>query len=88
MVKFKALKCAKVTEEVAEKVTEKVTENLSGNDRKILKILAGNPSATYLEMADVLKVSRKTVSKRIKILKDNGTIIRIGSARRGYWKLG
>lgn len=39
MVKFKALKSAKVTEEVTEEVTEKVTVNLSENERKIYMIL-------------------------------------------------
>ena len=84
MVKFKALQSAKVTE----KVTEKVTGNLvTESEEKVLEILRENQTATYLEIADKLKVSRKTVSQKVKSLKEKGLIIRIGSAKKGYWKV-
>lgn len=75
MVKFKALKSAKVT--------EKVTEN----SREVLEILMENPYATYEEIAGRLNVSRKTISQKIKLLKESGSIIRVGSAKKGYWKV-
>lgn len=75
MVKFIALQSAKVTEKV------------TGMDKDILEILSQNPSATYLEIADKLDVSRKTVSQKIKLLKDKGIILRVGSAKKGYGKL-
>ena len=75
MVKFNALQSAKVTEKV------------TGMDKDILDILSQNPSATYLEMADKLDVSRKTVSQKIKSLKNKGIILRVGSAKKGFWKL-
>ncbi len=34
-----------------------------------------------------LLVSRKTVSQRLKELKEKGIIERIGSDRKGYWKI-
>lgn len=79
MVKFKALKSARVT--------EKVTETLTESEKKILGILRENPSLTYVELADRLKISRKTVSQKLKLLKDKGIIVRVGSAKKGYWKL-
>lgn len=75
MVKFKALESAKVT--------EKVTES----HKKVLEILSENATATYLEIADQLNVSRKTVSQKIKFLKEKGLIVRLGSAKKGYWKM-
>ena len=78
MVKFVALQSAKVT--------EKVTENLTESDKKVLDILIENPYATYMEIAGKLNISRKTVSYRIKLLKDKGIITRVGSAKKGYWK--
>lgn len=85
MVKFKALQSAKVTEKVTEKVAEKVTESLSENEKKIFEILRKDPTATYLEIADKLDISRKTVAQRVRMLKDKGLIVRIGSAKKGYW---
>lgn len=79
MVKFKAFQSAKVT--------EKVTETLSEKERMVLKILAKNSSATYLDIADKLNVSRKTASKIIKLLKEKGIIVRVGSAKKGYWEI-
>ena len=77
MVKFNALQSAKVTERVTEKVTE--TEN------RILIILKENPYVTYDKLANELGVSRKTVSQKIKTLKEKRIITRIGSAKKGYW---
>lgn len=90
MVKFTALQSAKVTDKVTEKVTDKVTEKvfdtLTESEKKVLEMLEDNPFATYMEIADKLTVSRKTVSQKIRMLKDKGIIIRVGSAKKGYWK--
>lgn len=95
MVKFRALKSAEavdgVTEKVTDKVTEKVTDEVTGtlkeSDKRILGLLQETPTATYTEIADKLNISRKTVSQRIKLLRDSGLIVRNGSARKGYWEL-
>lgn len=78
MVKFKALQSAKVT--------EKVTDTLTESEKKVLEILEHNPGATYMEIADKLTVSRKTVSQKIKMLKDKDIIIRVGSAKKDIGK--
>ena len=78
MVKFVALQSAKVT--------EKVTEKLTVSEQRILVILSKNPAATYVDIAEILHVSRKTVSQKLKLLKDKGFIVRVGSAKKGYWK--
>ena len=83
MVKFNALQSARVTERVTEKVTEKVTEA----EKQVLIMLTENPRMTYEELAIALKVSRKTISKRVKVLKGMGMIKRIGSATKGYWEI-
>lgn len=72
-----------VTERVTEKVTEKVTEG----ERELLELLKENPGYTYSDLADRLSVSRKTVSDRIKKLKEKNRIERIGSDTKGYWKI-
>ena len=79
MVKFIALESAKVT--------EKVTEKQDEVEQKILDILKKIPDVTYVELSEKLNVSRKTVSKKIKQLKEKGAIVRIGSDKKGYWEI-
>ena len=69
--------------EVMERVTEKVTEK----EKEVIELLRIDPGYTYVDLAQNLKVSRKTVSDRIKALKAKGIIERIGSDTKGYWKI-
>lgn len=78
MVKFRALESARVT--------EKVTENLKEDEKKVVEILRKNPYATYSDIADILKISRKTASLKIKALKEKDIIVRVGASKNGYWK--
>ena len=59
----------------------------NGNDNleiwKVMKILSENPSITAKQM----NISPRKVSRLIKELKENGKIVRIGSDRKGYWKI-
>lgn len=64
-------------------VTERVTEG----EREVLELLKENPEYTYSDLADRLSVSRKTVSDRIKKLKEKNRIERIGSDTKGYWNI-
>ncbi len=67
------------------KVTEKVTEGVT--EKKILDILQQKPYTTYQELAEQLNVSRKTVSLKIKHLKEKGIIVRAGSDTKGVWQI-
>ncbi|MDR0876090.1 MAG: winged helix-turn-helix transcriptional regulator [Clostridiales Family XIII bacterium] len=49
--------------------------------------MSQNPAITSIEIADSLKVSRKTISARIKALKEKGIIERIGSDNNGRWQI-
>ena len=65
--------------------------NETGNDNleiwKVMKILSENPSITAKQMAKQMNISPRKVSRLIKELKENGKIVRIGSDRKGYWKI-
>lgn len=65
------------------RVTEKVTEK----EEKVLALLLDNPEITMMQLAEKLEISRKTVAIRLKSLKEKGVILRIGSDRKGYWKV-
>lgn len=54
---------------------------------KALKILEGNASITEKQMAEQMNISTRKVSRLIKELKERKKIVRIGSDRKGYWKI-
>ena len=60
---------------------------MTEEERKVTELLRIDSSYTTIKMAQMLGISRKTVSKRLKSLKDKGIIERVGSDRKGYWKL-
>lgn len=77
----------RVTEKVTEKVIEKVTEKVTEKEVEVLALLLDNPEITMVQLAERLEISRKTVAVRLKALKEKGIIQRIGSDRKGYWKV-
>lgn len=68
-------------------VTSKVTEKVTEDERQIIDLLQKDSTYTTAMLSDMLGISRKTVSKRLKSLKQKGIIEREGSDRKGYWKL-
>ena len=46
-----------------------------------------NPTYTTSQLAKLLSVSRKTVSLKLKKLKDAGLVVREGSDRKGSWSV-
>ena len=76
-----------VTSRVTEKVTEKVTDNLDEKSLQILSLLSEDPAYTSSVISEKLGISRKTVSQRLKKMKERGIVERIGSDRKGYWNI-
>ena len=72
---------------MTEKVTDKVTDTLDEVSLKILNLLAVDPAYTTTFLAESLSLSWKTISLRLKILKEYGLIERIGSDWKEYWTL-
>lgn len=60
-----------------ERVTDRVTDKVTDGERAILSLLAEDPAYTYTLLAQKLDESRKTVSQRIKSLKEKGILQRI-----------
>ena len=62
--------------------------NENENDElKALEILKNDASITAKQMAERMNISPRKVSRLIKGLKDKGKIVRVGSDRKGYWKI-
>jgi len=69
---------------VTENVTDNVTENVTD---KVLQLLGTSPDITSTKLSELLSVSRRQIQRALKELKDTGKIKRIGSDRKGYWKI-
>lgn len=90
MIKFTAPEdriVSSVTRRVTDKVTDKVTDNLDEKSLQVLHLLIEDPGYTAATISDRISLSRKTISSCIKKLKDRGLIERVGSDRKGYWKI-
>lgn len=58
---------------------------LSKNEKQILNIIISNRRITQTEIANIIKITSKTVQRGISTLKKHGIIERVGSKKSGYW---
>lgn len=68
-------------QETTQKTTQKTTQE------KIINLIKKNPGITQVEMAKALDLTRDGISYNIKALKEKGIIERVGSTKKGYWKI-
>ncbi|HCJ07558.1 MAG: putative DNA binding domain-containing protein [Lachnospiraceae bacterium] len=61
--------------------------NEKNEEQKALEILKSQPAITAKEMACQIGVSTRTIGRVMKSLRDKGMISRVGSDRKGYWKI-
>lgn len=59
----------------------------NGDENKILEILKSNPYITAKNMSQQSGISTRKISRIIKYLRETGKIVRVGSDRKGYWKI-
>ena len=72
---------------VADQTIISKNDTVTDNELKVLELLYEDPGYTTTKIAEILNLNRKTVSLRIKALKEKGVIERIGSDRKGYWRI-
>ena len=85
MVKFKALQSAKVTES---KTPNRHDDGLNvGLENKILEFIRENPKITMLEIAQKVNVTKRTIERIVKNLREENCIERKGGKRYGYWEI-
>lgn len=61
--------------------------NLSASSLKILEALIENPRLTALELTEKADIKERMVRNHLLSLKEAGVIERIGSSKKGYWKI-
>ena len=54
---------------------------------QILENMRADKYITAAEIADILQVEQRTIERRIKQLRENGEIVRVGSRKTGYWQV-
>jgi len=73
--------------EISKEITEKVTEQFSEREQQIMALILEDNRIPLNEIAQKLTVSKRTILRDIKKMKDENTIERIGSEKSGYWKI-
>ncbi len=61
--------------------------HLSATQQRILEMFLDNPSVTQAAMAEELGITVRAVKRSVKELSENGIVERVGSARKGFWKV-
>ena len=76
-------------EEVRDKfgINEEVRENYGETAANILCLMLEKPENTLDSIANTLGVTRRTVEKQVKKLKEVGIVSRVGSNKSGSWKV-
>ena len=64
-----------------------VGENVGDTKSAVLSMIANNPTATASSIAEALSITKRTVERYIKELREEGKLVRQGSARAGQWKV-
>ena len=62
-------------------------EKLTKIEKEIFEIIIENPEITQVNIASKLWITPKTVQRGIATLKTKGIIERVGSNKKGYWKI-
>lgn len=70
-----------------EKVTKKVTIKVTTNQQKIIGAIKKNPYITQEELADIIGITKKSITANMKKLQNSGLIKRIGANKNGHWQV-
>lgn len=69
------------------KTSDTVNSSSDTVNDTVLSLILENPNITANSIAERLGIGIATVKRRIKVLKDNGIIARVGSDKTGSWQV-
>jgi len=90
MIKGAVTEPQKTVEETVgqiEREFKKLGENVGENEAKIFNLISQDKNITYVELANKLNITEKSVYKNIEKLKKKGLLKRIGPAKGGHWEV-
>jgi len=70
--------------DVGRKVGERVGEKVGENEAKIFDLISQDNNVTYIELANKIDITEKSVYVNIEKLKQKGLLKRVGSAKGGH----
>ena len=70
-----------------EGINEGINTELNDNERAVLNAIITNPNHSVKKIEETTGISRATIERAIKKLKDRKIIERVGSNKTGYWKI-
>ncbi|SFN69116.1 HTH domain-containing protein [Xenorhabdus japonica] len=68
-------------------MSEENSQPLNATSQKILSLIADQHSITISQLADNLGVNPRTIERNIKVLQENGLLIRVDAKKGGYWRI-
>lgn len=78
-----------INEEVRDKfvISSDIRDKFGDNAAKIAGLMCEKPESTLDEIAEAIGVTRRTVEKQVKKLKEAEIVVRVGSNKSGVWKV-
>ena len=78
-----------INEDVRDKfvISSDIRDKFGENAAKIAGLMCEKPESTLDEIAEAIGVTRRTVEKQVKKLKEAGIVVRVGSNKSGVWKV-
>ena len=68
-------------------INSDIRDKFGENAGKIVSLMCEKPENTLDEIAEAIGVTRRTVEKQVKKLKEAGIVTRVGSNKSGMWKV-
>ena len=68
-------------------ISSDIRDNFGESAAKIAGLMCEKPESTLDEIAEAIGVTRRTVEKQVKKLKEAGIVVRVGSNKSGVWKV-
>lgn len=73
--------------ELVEGLVERLVEGLVENQKKMVYLIANNPTITIKELAESIGISTTAIDKNLSKLKDKEIIKRVGGDKGGSWEI-
>jgi len=70
-----------------ETINETLNETIKSTEEQILALVSKNSNVTISELVALTGKSRATVTRILKLMKDNGIIERVGARKDGQWRI-
>ena len=71
---------------VGDKVGDK-TKKFNPTRQRIMEEIRNNPNITQPQLMEIIGIGKTAIQNNIAFLKENGYIERVGSNKKGYWRV-